>query len=69
METSFSSVLLNIFFVAVLVWVAVLVIALVSLARRNDIFMPVKIFWSAVIVFAPLAGLLAYLVYGPKRRV
>ena len=54
--------------VALLVWLLVLIIALVTLSRRQDIATPVKIFWAAVIFFAPLIGLILYFVFGFKRK-
>jgi hypothetical protein len=69
MQGSFSSVVSTVFLIIVLIWAVVLIISLVTLSRRRDIFMPVKIFWSVVIVIAPFAGLLVYLIYGPKKRV
>jgi len=66
---SFSSVVFNIFIIVLLVWVVVLAVVLISLSRRKDILMPVRLFWSAVIVFAPFAGLLVYFIYGPKKRL
>ena len=54
--------------VALLVWLLVLIVALVTLSRRQDIATPVKIFWAAVIFFAPLIGLILYFVFGFKRK-
>ncbi|EHQ28172.1 PLDc N-terminal domain-containing protein [Mucilaginibacter paludis] len=69
MQTSLSSVLINTTLIILLIWLIVLVFSLVSLSRRRDIFTPVKVFWAAIILFAPVAGLVVYLVYGPKKRV
>ena len=66
---SFSSVLFNVFLMVLLVWVVVLTVVLITLSKRKDVALPIKLFWSAVIVFAPFAGLLVYLIYGPKNRL
>ncbi|MEO6524053.1 MAG: hypothetical protein ABIN91_20380 [Mucilaginibacter sp.] len=69
MQISFSSVFFNIFIIALLVWVVVLTVVLITLSRRKDVALPIKLFWSAIIVFAPFAGLLVYIIYGLKRRL
>jgi hypothetical protein len=63
-----SSVLLNIIVAIALVWLVVLIIAIVTLSRRRDMATPVKIFWAAIIFFAPVAGLILYLVFGFRRK-
>lgn len=54
--------------VAIIIWFIILVISLVTLIKRSDILFPVKIFWAAVIFFAPVIGLIIYLFAGPARR-
>ena len=69
MQTSFSSILFNSVVILVLIWLVVLIVSLLKLARRKDLFAPVKYLWAAIIVFAPVAGLIAYLIYGSKKRL
>ena len=66
--SSFSSALLNIFLIAIIIWFIVLIIAIITLTKRKDIVTPAKAFWSAVIFFAPVVGLIFYLMYGFKNK-
>jgi len=50
------------------IWFIVLVISLVTLWNRRDIILPKRIFWMAVILFAPVVGLILYLFVGAKKR-
>ncbi|TKK67747.1 hypothetical protein FC093_13435 [Ilyomonas limi] len=63
-----SSVLLNIIVAIALLWLVVLFIAIVTLSRRRDMATPVKIFWAAIIFFAPVAGLILYFVFGFRKK-
>jgi phosphotransferase system glucose/maltose/N-acetylglucosamine-specific IIC component len=63
-----SSALMKVVFVAVIIWFITLIISIISLYKRTDILKPVKIFWAAVIFFAPVVGLIFYLIYGIKRK-
>jgi hypothetical protein len=63
------SIIVNAFLVIVIIWFVVLIISLFTLSRRRDITIPVKIFWSAVIFFAPVAGLIFYLIYGYGKKI
>lgn len=65
---SLSSTLLNTFLILIILWFIILVIAIISLAKRKDMLMPVKIFWSAVLFIAPVVGLIFYLLYGTRRN-
>ena len=65
---STTSTLLNIFVILFLVWLVVLIIAVYTLFRRRDILLPVKAFWAAVLFFAPVVGLIFYLIYGAKKN-
>jgi hypothetical protein len=67
MESGISPQLVNALLIAAAVWLTVLIIALLTLSRRRDLLLPVKLFWAVVIFFAPLLGLLFYLVFGLKR--
>lgn len=63
-----TSTLLNIFIVLILVWLVVLVFSIISLTRRKDMIVPVKVFWGAVLFMAPVVGLIFYLIYGTRRN-
>lgn len=63
------SALLKGYLALVIIWVVTLIIVLITLFRRKDIFLPVKIFWAAIIFIAPVLGLIFYLLLGlPKRK-
>jgi hypothetical protein len=64
-----TSIIANAFFILVMIWFVILIISLFTLSRRRDISIPVKIFWSAVIFFAPVAGLIFYLIYGYRKKM
>lgn len=68
MLSDISSALTIIILTAIIIWFIVLVISLITLLKRSDLLFPVKIFWAAVIFFAPVVGLLIYLMAGPKRK-
>jgi hypothetical protein len=68
MLISISSVLLNIIVAIAFIWLVVLIIAVITLSRRRDMATPVKIFWAAIIFFAPVAGLILYLVFGFRKK-
>ena len=52
----------------IIIWLVTLIIVLITLLRRKDIILPVKIFWAAVIFFAPVVGLIFYLIFGLKGK-
>ena len=62
------TVLLKGYLVLVLIWLLTLVIILVTLFRRKDILLPVKLFWAVVMFVAPLIGLIFYLIFGLQGR-
>lgn len=59
-----SSVLLYTILALVLAWLIILIIAIVTISKRRDMAVAVKIFWAAVIFFAPVVGLVLYFVFG-----
>lgn len=63
-----TSTLLNIIIILAIVWLLVLIISLLTLSLRKDMLMPVKAFWAAIIIIAPIAGLIVYLIYGTRRN-
>lgn len=68
MPAEVSSTLLNVFLILLFVWFIVLVISLITLLKRTDILFPIKIFWAAIIFFAPVVGLIFYLLSGAKKN-
>ena len=65
----FFSTLVSGYLALVIIWLVTLLIVLVTLFRRRDILLPVKLFWAVVIFIAPLIGLIFYLIFGlPKRK-
>lgn len=62
-----TSTLFNIVIVLFLVWLVVLVIAIITLLNRKDLITIEKVFWAAVIFFAPVVGLIFYIIYGIKK--
>ncbi len=66
LQTNFSAS--SVLLILLGVWLLVLIIALVSLWKRHDTIMPVRIFWMLVIFVAPVIGLVFYLVFGTKKR-
>ncbi|RFM27761.1 hypothetical protein [Deminuibacter soli] len=68
MLADLSNTLMNIFLVLGLVWLVVLIAAIVSLYRRTDMLMPVKLFWAIILLVAPVIGLLFYVVVTTKKR-
>jgi uncharacterized membrane protein YsdA (DUF1294 family) len=63
-----DSVLMNALFVVIIIWFIIFVVCLVSLSRRKDITIPEKIFWAIAIFFAPVVGLIFYVVFGFNKR-
>jgi hypothetical protein len=64
MLLDFFTALLKGYLVLVIIWLLTVVIILVTLFRRKDILLPVKLFWGVVIFVAPLIGLIFYLIFG-----
>lgn len=62
-----SSVLLYTVISLAFAWFIILIIAIVTISRRRDMAVPVKIFWAAVIFFAPVVGLILYFVFGFRK--
>jgi hypothetical protein len=61
--------LLKGYLILIAIWLVTIIIVLVTLFRRKDIFLPVKIFWAAILFIAPVIGLIFYLFLGlPKRK-
>jgi hypothetical protein len=51
----------------VALWLVVLILVLLSLWRRRDMILPKRLLWIAIIFFAPVVGLIFYLVAGAQR--
>ena len=52
----------------VIIWLLTFVVVLITLAKRKDMIIPIKIFWGFIIFIAPVIGLIFYLVYGLKGK-
>ncbi len=52
-----------IYLIVVFVWLVVASFTLVSIVKKNQMGLPVKVFWFAFIVAAPVLGLMIYLIY------
>lgn len=69
MLLDFFSALLSGYLILVGLWLITLVIVLITLFKRKDILMPVKILWAVIIFIAPVIGLIFYLLKGlPKKK-
>lgn len=69
MMLDFFSALLSGYLILVGLWLITIIIVLITLFRRKDILLPVKIFWGIIIFIAPVIGLILYLILGiPKRK-
>ena len=69
MLLDFFSALASGYLILVGLWLITIIIVLVTLFKRKDILLPVKIFWAVVIFIAPVIGLVLYLIKGlPKRK-
>jgi hypothetical protein len=56
-------------FVAVVAWIATWVLGAVDLFRRSGYGLGGKLFWLAVLIFAPFIGLFVYLLVRAARPV
>jgi predicted neutral ceramidase superfamily lipid hydrolase len=63
-----DSFLAKVLFAIIIIWFIIFVVCLVTLSRRKDLSLPEKVFWAVVIFFAPVIGLMFYLVFASKRR-
>ena len=69
MLLDFFSALLSGYLILVGLWLITIIIVLITLFRRKDILLPVKIFWGFIIFIAPVIGLILYIILGlPKRK-
>ena len=64
----FFSTLLGIYALLVGIWLLILVITLIVIYKRRDMRKPEKIFWTVVILMAPVLGLVCFLIWGKKRQ-
>lgn len=60
--------ILLIYLIVVLVWLLVASFTLISILKRKDMMLPVKILWSAVVVIVPVVGLIIYLIYNYNKE-
>ena len=64
----FFSALVSGYLILVALWLLTIIIVFVTLFKRKDILMPVKIFWAIIIFVAPVIGLIVYLIVGLQKR-
>jgi Phospholipase_D-nuclease N-terminal len=64
----FAGTALWIILILCLLWLVILITSINGLVRRNDISLPVKIFWGIVISVAPVVGLIIYILVGRRAR-
>ncbi|MDB5198260.1 MAG: hypothetical protein JWO92_223 [Chitinophagaceae bacterium] len=69
MLLDFFSALLKGYLILVAIWLVTIIIVAITLFKRKDIALPVKILWAVIIFIAPVIGLIFYLIIGlPKRK-
>jgi ABC-type transport system involved in multi-copper enzyme maturation permease subunit len=69
MLLDFFSALVSGYLILLGLWLIAVIIVLITLFKRKDILLPVKLFWAFIILIAPVIGLILYLVVGlPKRK-
>ena len=64
----FFSALVSGYLILVALWLLTIIIVFVTLFKRKDILMPVKIVWAIIIFVAPVIGLIVYLIVGLQKR-
>ena len=64
----FFSALVSGYLIIVALWLLTIIIVFVTLFKRKDIPMPVKIVWAIIIFVAPVIGLIVYLIVGLQKR-
>jgi hypothetical protein len=64
----FFSAIVGGYLILVALWLLTIIIVFVTLFKRKDIPMPVKIFWAIIIFIAPVIGLIVYLIFGIQKR-
>jgi hypothetical protein len=60
--------ILFIYLIVVLVWLVIASFTLISIARQPKMNVLLKIFWCAIIITAPVLGLVIYLAYKHNRQ-
>lgn len=68
MLLDFFSALVSGYLILVGLWLLTIIIVFVTLFKRKDIPLPVKIFWAIIIFIAPVIGLIVYLIVGLQKR-
>ena len=64
----FFSALVSGYLIIVALWLLTIIIVFVTLFKRKDIPMPVKIVWAIIIFVAPVIGLIVYIIVGLQKR-
>ena len=64
----FFSTLLGVYAAMAAIWLLILIISLILIHRRKDMHKAEKLFWTVVIVMAPILGLICFFIWGKKKR-
>ncbi len=56
-----------VFLVLGLLWIVLVVVALLQIARSSELSTPMKVLWVVIVFFFPIVGTLAWFVLG--RRI
>ena len=64
----FFSALVSGYLIIVALWLLTIIIVFVTLFKRKDIPMPVKMVWAIIIFVAPVIGLIVYIIVGLQIR-
>ena len=62
------SALLKGYLAVILIWLITLIIVIITLVKRKDMFLPVKIVWGIILFIAPVIGLIFYLIFGLRGK-
>ena len=68
MFLSFFSNLLSGYLILIGIWIITLIIVMITLYKRQDISILIKISWALVIIIFPVLGLIGYLFFGLAKR-
>ena len=60
--------ILVIYLIVVLIWLVVASFTLISIIKKKEMLLPLKIFWCALIIAAPVLGLIIYLIYNYNKE-
>ena len=64
----FFSTVIGVYAAIAAVWFLILIVSLIVIYRRKDMHKAEKLFWTVVIVMAPILGLICFFIWGKKKR-